>query len=116
MEYVKTYLDDLLILIYESFSRHLLIGEMVLARIFISGIRANASKSKFLSEQNEYLGYWIIRKVIQPVHNKAEAILDIMGTENREENPKTTFIVIVNYYCITWLCSSGLLDEFYELV
>jgi dihydroorotate dehydrogenase len=57
MEYVKTYLDDLLILKNISFKYHLLKLEMVLARLSTSGMRVNISKSKFFAEQIEYLGY-----------------------------------------------------------
>jgi hypothetical protein len=79
MEYVKTYLDDLLILTNTSFKINLLKLEVVLARLSISGMRLNISKSKFYAEQIEYLGYWITRQGIQPIHNKVEmnAILNI---------------------------------------
>ena len=77
MEYVKTYLDDLLILTNKTFKDHLLKLEMVLARLSTAGMRVNASKSKFFAEQIEYLGYWITRQGIQPVHDKIEAILKI---------------------------------------
>jgi hypothetical protein len=58
MEYVKTYLDDLLILTNRnnSFKDHLFKLEMVLARLSTAGMRVNISKSKFLSEQIEYQG------------------------------------------------------------
>jgi hypothetical protein len=71
MEYVKTYLDDLLILTNSSLKDHVLKLEMVLARLSTTGMRVNISKSKFFSEQIEYLalGYWITRQGIQPIHN-----------------------------------------------
>jgi hypothetical protein len=62
MEYVKTYLDDLLTLTNSSFKDHLLKLEMVLARLSTAGRRVNISKSKFFAEQIEYLGYWITRQ------------------------------------------------------
>jgi hypothetical protein len=60
MEYVKTYLDDLLLLTNKSsrFKDHLLKLEMVLARMSTTGMRVNISKSKFFAQQIEYLGYW----------------------------------------------------------
>jgi hypothetical protein len=68
MEYVKTYLDDLLILTNRnySFKDHLLKLEMVLARLSIAGTSVNTSQSKFFVEQIEYLaqGYWITRQGI----------------------------------------------------
>ena len=65
MEYVKAYLDDLLILTNKSFNDHLTKLEMVLARLSTAGMIINASKSKFFVEQIEYLGYWITIKGIQ---------------------------------------------------
>jgi hypothetical protein len=77
MEYIKTYLDDLLILAYSNFKDHLLKLEMVLARLSTTGMRVNISKSKFFVEQIEYLGYWITRQAIQPIRNKVEMISTI---------------------------------------
>jgi hypothetical protein len=49
-------------------------------------MRVNISKSKFFAEQIEYLvhEYWIIRQVIQPIHNKVEAILNIKAPKTRK--------------------------------
>jgi hypothetical protein len=107
MEYVKTYLDDLLILTNSSFKDHLLKLEMVLARLSTAGMRVNISKSKFFAEQIEYLGYWITRQVIQPMRNKVEAILNIKAPKTRKELYQ--FIGKVNYYRNMWFCRSELL-------
>jgi Reverse transcriptase (RNA-dependent DNA polymerase) len=48
LEYVKTYLDDLLTLTNSSFADHLTKLEMVLARLSTAGMRVNTSKSKVL--------------------------------------------------------------------
>ena len=60
MEYVKTYLNDLLILTKKGFKDHLTKLEMVLVRLSTVGMRVNASKSKFFAEKIEYLGYLCI--------------------------------------------------------
>jgi Reverse transcriptase (RNA-dependent DNA polymerase) len=83
MDYVKAYLDDLLILTNKSFNGHLTNLEMVLARLSTAGMRINASKSKFFAEEIEYLGYWITRKGIQPVQIKVEAFLQIKAPTTR---------------------------------
>jgi hypothetical protein len=59
---------------------------MVLARLSTSGMRVNISKSKFFSEQIEYLEYWITRQGIQPIRNKVEmtAILNIKAPKTRK--------------------------------
>jgi Reverse transcriptase (RNA-dependent DNA polymerase) len=56
MEYVNTYLDDLLILSNNNFKYHLLKLEMVLARLSTAGMRVKASKSSSL--QNK-LSIWV---------------------------------------------------------
>jgi hypothetical protein len=52
-------------------------------------MRVNISKSKFFAEQIEYLGYWITRQGIQPIHNKVEAILNIKAPKTRKEEATT---------------------------
>jgi hypothetical protein len=49
------YLDDLLTLTNSTFKDHLLKLEMVLARLSITGMRVDISKSKFFAEQIEYM-------------------------------------------------------------
>jgi hypothetical protein len=51
MEYVKTYLDDLLILTNNTFKDQLLKLEMVLARLSTAGMRVNISKSNSLQNK-----------------------------------------------------------------
>jgi hypothetical protein len=75
MECVKTNLDDVLKLSDRNLKDHLTKLEMVLARLFTAGMRANVSKSKLFTEQIEYLAYWITRQAIQPMHKRTEAIL-----------------------------------------
>jgi hypothetical protein len=89
MEYVKTYLDDLLILTNSNFKDHQLKLEIVLARLSTAGMRVNISKSKFFAEQIEYLEYWITRQVIQLIRNKVEAIVNIKAPKTRKEEPCT---------------------------
>jgi hypothetical protein len=91
MEYVKTYLDDLLILTNSSFKDHLLKLQMVLARLSTNDMRVNIPKSKFFAEQIEYLGYWITRQGIQPMRDKVEmnAILNIKAPKTRKEDTTT---------------------------
>jgi hypothetical protein len=49
MEYVKTYLDDLLILTSSSFKDHLIKLEMLLSRLSTAGMRMNVLISPNLS-------------------------------------------------------------------
>jgi hypothetical protein len=91
MEYVKTYLDDLLILTNSSFKYHLFKLEIALARLSTAGMRVNISKSRLFAEQMKYLGYWITRQGIQTIRNKVEmsAILNIETTKTRKQQQTT---------------------------
>jgi hypothetical protein len=115
MEYIKSYLDDLLILTNSSFKDHLFKLEMVLARLSTSGMKVNISKSKFFAEQIEYLGYWITRQGIQRIHNKVEmnAILNVKAPKTRKEDRTTPVYWLVNYFCDMWFRRSELLARFH---
>jgi hypothetical protein len=86
------YLDDLLILTnnIDQLQRPSIYVKMVLARFSTSGMRMNISKSKFLAEQLEYLGYWITRQGIQPIRNNVESIINIEAPKTRKQEPTTT--------------------------
>jgi hypothetical protein len=84
MSRLTFYLDDLLILTNSSFKDRFIILERVLARLSTAGMRVNISKSRAFAEQIEYLGYWITRQGIQPIRNKAEAILNIKAPKTRK--------------------------------
>jgi hypothetical protein len=58
----------------------------------MAGMRVNISKSKFFAEQIEYLGYWVTRKNIQPIHDRVEmtTILNIKTLKTRKEVPITS--------------------------
>jgi hypothetical protein len=117
MEYVKTYLGDLLMLtnIRNSFKDHPLKLEMVQPRLSTADMRVNISKSKFFAQQIEYLGYWITRQGIQPIRNKFKitVILSINAPKTRKELGQ--FIGIFNYYRDMWFHRSELLVRFHRL-
>jgi hypothetical protein len=78
-----SYLDDLLILTNNCFKDHLLNLEIVPSKLSMTGMRVNISKSKFIADQIEFMGYWISRQGIQPKCNKVEAFLNIMAPKIR---------------------------------
>ena len=77
LEYVRAYIDDLLVTTKGSFEDHLQKLERVLNRLEDAGLKVNASKSFFARKGLEYLGYWISRDGIQPSTSKVEAIARI---------------------------------------
>ena len=100
LEFVRTYLDDILIISSSHFRDHLVKLEQALLRIRKAGLKINADKSFFGKGEIEYLGYWVTRDGVQPMPAKVEAILNM-------EEPKTktqlrAFIGLVNYYRDMW--------------
>ena len=83
LEYVRAYIDDLLVTTKGSFEDHLQKLERVLARLEEAGLKVNANKSFFAKEGLEYLGYWISRDGIQPLTTKVEAIQRIAPPKNK---------------------------------
>ena len=56
LEFVRAYLDDVLIPTKGDFEEHLIHLEQVLTRLQSAGLKVNASKSKFCKDRLEYLG------------------------------------------------------------
>jgi hypothetical protein len=77
LEYICVYIDDLLVTSCSTFKEHLQRLELVFSQLSEAGLKVNANKSHFAVYEIEYLGYWITRNGIQPVHKKVEAIQHI---------------------------------------
>jgi RNase H-like domain found in reverse transcriptase/Reverse transcriptase (RNA-dependent DNA polymerase)/Retroviral aspartyl protease len=107
LEYVRAYIDDLLILTKGSFDDHMIKLNTVLIRLKKAGLKVNAKKSFFAQHELEYLGYWITRNGIQPSQKKVEAIQNITIPNNKRELRR--FIGMVNYYRDLWIRRSDVL-------
>ena len=70
LEFVRTYIDDILILSKNSWQEHLQNLDVVLTRLENAGLKVNAKKSYFGRVELEYLGYWVTRQGIQPIPKK----------------------------------------------
>jgi len=64
LEYVRAYIDDLLVTSSSTFEEHLKRLELVFARLSEAGLKVNANKSHFAVSEIKYLGYWITRDEI----------------------------------------------------
>ena len=106
-EYVRAYIDDLLILTKDSFKDHLEKLEEVLKRVREAGLKVNAPKSFFARSELEYLGYMITREGIKPIPKKIEAIQRIAQPKTPKE--LRSFIGVVNYYRDMWIRRSHVL-------
>jgi putative transposase len=72
LEYICVYIDNLLVMSCSTFEEHLQKLELVFSRLSEVGLKINANKSHFAVSEIEYLGYWITRNGIQPVHKKSK--------------------------------------------
>ena len=85
LEYVRVYIDDLLVTSCSTFKEHLQRLELVFSQLSEAGLKVNANKSHFAVSEIEYLGYWITRNGIQPVPKKVEAIQCIAPPTTRKQ-------------------------------
>ncbi len=109
LDFVTTYLDDLLIIAKSSLSDHLdkLKG---LTRSREAGLKANADKSKFCANEMEYLGYILTRDGIKP-QSMMEAILAIHPLTNVKELLRR-FLEMVQYHKDMWMRRSECLHPY----
>ena len=71
LEFVRTYLDDLLIISQDdTFEEHLMKLELALTKLQDAGLKVNAAKSTFGVHGCEYLGYVLTREGIKPQRKK----------------------------------------------
>ena len=75
LEFVRTYLDDLLCISKGNLDDHLAKLQRVLIRLQNACLKVNAHKSCFCAVETEYLGYVLSRDGIKPQPNKVQAIL-----------------------------------------
>jgi hypothetical protein len=107
LDFVRTYIDDLLCLTKGTFEDHLQKLDGVFCRLQQAGLKVNVAKSFFARPELEYLGYWITRDGIKPLPEKVKAILNIDTPRTRKE--LRSFIGIVNYYRDMWIRRSHIL-------
>ena len=71
LEFVRAYMDDLLIITRETLDEHLQQMETVLTRLRDAGLKVNAAKSSFCAHEIEYLGYILTKGGIKPQPKKS---------------------------------------------
>ncbi len=113
IEFVRAYIDDLLILTKGDHNDHLEKLEIVLQKLTQAGLKVNAPKSFFSRGELEYLGYLITREGIKPIPKKVHAIQRIAAPTNKKE--LRSFIGVVNYYRDMWIRRSHLLAPLADL-
>ena len=85
LEYIRTYIDDLVIITMGTFDEHLTSVEAVLKRLKRTKLRVNIRKSNFAQDKVEYLSYMLSREGISLQHKKVAAILALKEPNNVKE-------------------------------
>ena len=114
LEFVRTYLDDLLCITKGNLADHLDKLRQVFDKLQDAGLKVNADKSKFCALETEYLGYILTRDGIKPQTNKIEAILALKSPTNVKELRR--FLGMVQYYRDLWEKRSEMLAPLTDLV
>ena len=114
LEFVRAYIDDLLLFSKDSFNDHLSKVEQVLVLLRDAGLRVNAPKSKFCVTETEYLGYVLTREGIRPQMKKVTAILAL--TPPKSVKSVRHFLGLVQYYRDIWEKRSDLCAPLTDLV
>ena len=114
LQFVCTYLDDLLVISNSTFEDHLHQLSKVLQRLQRARLKINAERSSFLSPEIEYLGYLLIKEGIKPVQKKIQAVLDLQAPTTLKELRR--FLVMVRFYRDIWKCRSHILAPLIDLV
>jgi hypothetical protein len=114
LDYVRAYIDDLLIITRGTLDDHLSKVETVLARLRKAGLKVNAAKSFFCTHEIEYLGYILTREEIKPQPKKVQVILTLMPPNNVKE--LRHFLGMVQYYWDMWAKRSEILAPLSDLV
>ncbi len=66
LEYIRAYIEDLLVITKGSFDDHLDKLKQVFIRLCNAGLKVNATKSIFCAQETEYLGSILTRGGIEP--------------------------------------------------
>jgi hypothetical protein len=114
LEFVRAYIDDLLVITKASLEDHLAKLRLVLIKLREAGLKINADKSTFCTITTEYLGYTLTREGIKPQKNKVQAILALKEPTNVKELRR--FLGMVQYYRDMWTKRSEMLDPLTDLV
>jgi hypothetical protein len=115
LEYVRAYIDDLLVITKGCLDDHLDKLKQVFIQLCNAGLKVNATKSVFCAQETEYLGYILTRGGIKPQPKKVQAILVLNPPTNVNKDLRQ-FLGMVQYYRDMWQKSSEMLAPLTDLV
>ncbi len=107
LNFVRTYIGDILITSHGDSQDHLAKMDIVLKRHAQAGFRCNANKCMFAQQELDYLGFRLTREGIQPQPKKVEAIMRLQAPKSKKQ--LRHFLGMVNYYRDMWQKRSHIL-------
>ena len=114
LEFMRTYLDDLLCITKGSLDDHLDKLRRVLIRLQDAGLKVNAPKSSFCAMETKYLGYILTLDGIKPQPKKVQAIFALTQPQNVKQLRR--FLGMVQYCRNLWARHSEMLSPLTDLV
>ena len=114
LDYVRAYIDNILIIARGTLGDHLSKVEMVLAKLRNAGLTVNATKLFFCTHEIEYLVYILTRDGIKPQPKKVQMILALTPPNNVKE--LRYFLSMVQYYRDMWAKRNEMLTPLSDLV
>jgi len=114
LEYVRAYIDDLLVIAKGDLDDHLAKLEAVFIRLQDTGLKVNAAKLFFCTAETEYLGYILTRGEVKPQVKKVQAIPAINPPKTVSELRR--FLGMVHYNRDMWAKRSEMLAPLTDLV
>ena len=112
-DFIRAYLDDILIITKGDYQDHLEKVSEVLRRLQAAGLQVNLPKSKIAVQELEYLGYWLTPKGIRPMAKKVEAIKNLQAPKTVKQ--VRSFLGMINYYKDMWQHRSHLIAPLTDL-
>jgi hypothetical protein len=114
LEYVRVCIDSLLVITKGSLDDHLDILKQVFIQLRNAGLKINAAKLFFCTQETDYLGCILNRGGIKPQPKKVQAILALNPPNNVKELRQ--FLGMVQYYRDIWQKRSEMLAPLSDLV
>ena len=105
---IKTYIDEILFLSKESFSKNIDYIIVIFSRVFDARLKANAPKFVFVLKNIICVGYVVTRDDIKPDMKKVQGIMDLFRPTTATEY--RALIGVVQNYRDTWPRWSHLLN------
>ena len=114
LEFVRVYLDDLLIVSNNGFTNHISKLRQVFTKLREANLKINGPKCDFAVKELEYLGFIVSTHGIRPSLKKIEAIKNLKSPTTMKQ--LKSFLGMVTYYRDTWQHRSHILAPLTELL